>query len=415
MNTTNTDLFELLTERGFVQQCTNEVALREKLAQGPLTAYLGFDATADSLHVGHMQGLMLMRWLQKAGHRPLLLVGGATTRIGDPSFRDSSRPMLSAGAIEDNIRGISQVFPRFVAIGTPSASSAKVVDNAEWLDGLGFLNFLSEVGRHFTVNRLLALDAIKSRLEHSLSVQEFGYTLLQAFDFLELARREGCTLQIGGADQWANIINGIDLAHKHEVHGLMGLTMPLLATADGKKMGKSAGGAVWLNADKLSPFDFWQFWRNTDDRDVGRFLALFTELPMDEVRRLGALQGAELNEAKAILATHVTALVHGQDAAQASRAAATGVFGQGQSAQGLPELALSAQELQQLTLVDICVRAGLQPSMSAARRLADEGGMRLDGQKCDRAAKVPAGGHAAGKGWVLSAGKKRHVRVVTAA
>ncbi|WP_432378029.1 tyrosine--tRNA ligase [Duganella sp. P38] len=280
--------------------------MRQAFAAGPVTAYLGFDATADSLHVGHLQGLMLMRWLKRAGHTPLLLIGGATTRIGDPSFRDSSRPLLDAAAIAANMRGIGSAFQRYLG------DEVQVVDNADWLDGLGYLEFLSTVGRHFSVNRMLTFDAIRTRLEHSLSFLEFGYTLLQAYDFVELARRHQCTLQIGGADQWANIINGVDLSRRQQGLALHGLTMPLLATSDGRKMGKSASGAVWLNADRLAPFDFWQFWRNTDDRDVGRFLALFTELPMDEVRRLGALQGEELNAAKIILADEATRLAHGE-------------------------------------------------------------------------------------------------------
>lgn len=283
------DLIALLEERGFVHQCTDRDGLAAHLAAGPATAYLGFDATADSLHVGHLQGLMLMRWLQKAGHRPLLLIGGATTRIGDPSFRDSSRPILTEAQIQANIDGIARVFSRYVELHDDS-----LVNNAEWLDGVGYLEFLDRVGRHFSINRLLTFDAIRQRLdrEHSLSFLEFGYTLLQAYDFVELSRRRGCTLQLGGADQWANIINGVELSRRQGGAQLFGLTMPLLATSDGRKMGKSAQGAVWLNAERLAPFDFWQFWRNCDDRDVGRFLALFSELPMDEVRRLGALQGA---------------------------------------------------------------------------------------------------------------------------
>ncbi len=256
------DLIALLEERGFVHQCTDRDGLAAHLAAGPATAYLGFDATADSLHVGHLQGLMLMRWLQKAGHRPLLLIGGATTRIGDPSFRDSSRPILTEAQIQANIDGIARVFSRYVELHDDS-----LVNNAEWLDGVGYLEFLDRVGRHFSINRLLTFDAIRQRLdrEHSLSFLEFGYTLLQAYDFVELSRRRGCTLQLGGADQWANIINGVELSRRQGGAQLFGLTMPLLATSDGRKMGKSAQGAVWLNAERLAPFDFWQFWRNCDD------------------------------------------------------------------------------------------------------------------------------------------------------
>ena len=399
------DLLQLLQERGFIHQCTDATGLRHALAR-PLTAYLGFDATADSLHVGHLQGLMLMRWLQRAGHRPMLLIGGATTRIGDPSFRDTSRPVLDAAAIDANIAGIKGAFTRYLG---PDVS---VVDNAEWLDGLGYLDFLGQVGRHFSVNRMLTFDAIRSRLEHSLSFLEFGYTLLQAYDFVELARRHGCTLQIGGADQWANIINGIDLGRRSAGVDLYGLTMPLLATSDGRKMGKSLDGAVWLNADRLSPYGFWQFWRNVDDRDVERFLALFTELPMDEVRRLGALQGAELNEAKIVLANEATRLAHGQDALDAAQRAAAAAFG-GADRGDMPTHAIdAARRSAGVTLAQLAVEAGLAASRGAARRLAVGGGLRLDGVAMMDADAPLAGDRAE---WVLSAGRKQHVRIVVAA
>jgi tyrosyl-tRNA synthetase len=407
MSSQNKDLLHLLEERGFIHQCTDLEGLRGKLAGGPVTAYLGFDATADSLHVGHLQGLMLMRWLRHAGHKPLLLVGGATTRIGDPSFRDSSRPLLDAAAIAANMRGIASAFERYLG------TDVDVVDNADWLDGLGYLDFLSQVGRHFSVNRMLTFDAIRTRLEHSLSFLEFGYTLLQAYDFAELARRHDCTLQIGGADQWANIINGVDLGRRQAGLALYGLTMPLLATSDGRKMGKSAGGAVWLNADRLAPFEFWQFWRNADDRDVGRFLALFTELPMDEVRRLGALQGAELNEAKIVLATEATRLAHGDEAAQAARTGAASLFSKGTLDQNIPTLALTQARLAAgPTLAELAVEAGLVQSRSQALRLAAGGGLRLDGQVvADASQALPA----AAEQWQLSAGRKRHVRIIRAA
>lgn len=404
------DLFQLLQERGFVHQATE--GLPAALAEGPVTAYLGFDATADSLHVGHLQGLMLMRWLQKAGNQPLLLVGGATTRIGDPSFRDTSRPMLDEATIGANIRGISQAFSRYLDLDGQSnrPNAAKLVNNADWLDNLSYLDFLNQTGRHFTINRLLSLDAIRNRLEHSLSFQEFGYTLLQAYDFVELQKRYGCTLQIGGADQWANIINGIELSRRKNGVSLYGLTMPLLTTSDGKKMGKSANGAVWLNGDRLSPYDFWQFWRNTDDRDVGRFLALFTELPMEEVRRLGALEGAELNDAKVILANAATALAHGEAAAQAAAQAASNAFGAAQSDEGLPTLTLSPARWQAgVTLAELAVEGKLAASRSAARRLAAGGGLRLDGQPVAQAeSPLPQDK----REWRLSAGKKSHLRVI---
>lgn len=407
MNTTP-DLLALLQARGFVHQCTDLEGLRQHLAQGPVSLYLGFDATADSLHVGHLQGLMLMRWMQRFGHHPFLLIGGATTRIGDPSFRDESRPMLSEAQIQANIAGITSAFGRYVDLDAPGA---RVVDNAEWLDGIGYLAFLNQVGRHFSVNRLLTFDAVRQRLdrEHSLSFQEFGYTLLQAHDFTELARRHGCTLQLGGADQWANIINGVELGRRQGTAPLYGLTMPLLTTSDGRKMGKSANGAVWLNADRLAPYAFWQFWRNCDDRDVARFLALFTELELDEIARLAALKGAELNAAKVVLANHATALAHGEAAAREAEATAAALFGGGQGDLAAVQLELSAEALAQgATLIDLLLDAGLQPSRGAARRLAAGGGVRLDGVEVrDLDAPLPADA----QGWTLSLGKKRHYAI----
>lgn len=407
MNTTP-DLLALLQARGFVHQCTDLEGLRQHLAQGPVSLYLGFDATADSLHVGHLQGLMLMRWMQRFGHYPILLIGGATTRIGDPSFRDESRPMLSEAQIQANIAGITSAFGRYVDLDAPGA---RVVDNAEWLDGIGYLAFLNQVGRHFSVNRLLTFDAVRQRLdrEHSLSFQEFGYTLLQAHDFTELARRHGCTLQLGGADQWANIINGVELGRRQGTAPLYGLTMPLLTTSDGRKMGKSANGAVWLNADRLAPYAFWQFWRNCDDRDVARFLALFTELELDEIARLAALKGAELNAAKVVLANHATALAHGEAAAREAEATAAALFGGGQGELAAVQLELSAEALARgATLIDLLLDAGLQPSRGAARRLAAGGGVRLDGVEVrDLDAPLPA----EAQGWTLSLGKKRHYAI----
>lgn len=407
MNTTP-DLLALLQARGFVHQCTDLEGLRQHLAQGPVSLYLGFDATADSLHVGHLQGLMLMRWMQRFGHHPILLIGGATTRIGDPSFRDESRPMLNEAQIQANIAGITSAFGRYVDLDAPGA---RVVDNAEWLDGIGYLAFLNQVGRHFSVNRLLTFDAVRQRLdrEHSLSFQEFGYTLLQAHDFTELARRHGCTLQLGGADQWANIINGVELGRRQGTAPLYGLTMPLLTTSDGRKMGKSTNGAVWLNADRLAPYAFWQFWRNCDDRDVARFLALFTELELDEIARLAALKGAELNAAKVVLANHATALAHGEAAAREAEATAAALFGGGQGDLAAVQLELSAEALARgATLIDLLLDAGLQPSRGAARRLAAGGGVRLDGVEVrDLDAPLPADA----QGWTLSLGKKRHYAI----
>lgn len=398
-----------LQARGFIHQCTDLDGLRRRLDAGPLSFYLGFDATADSLHVGHLQALMLMRHLQRAGHRPLLLIGGATTRIGDPSFRDSSRPLLGEAQIAANIAGIARAFGRYLRLGDGPAD-ARVVNNADWLDGIGYLRFLDEVGRHFSVNRLLGFDAVRQRLErgHALSFQEFGYTLLQAHDFAELSRRHGCELQLGGADQWANIINGVELARRQGGQRLYGLTMPLLTTRDGRKMGKSAQGAVWLNADRLAPFDFWQFWRNCDDADVGRFLALFTELPLDEVERLAALRGEHCNEAKRVLAREATRLAHGEAAAQAAEAAAGGVFGAcgdaEASAGGLPEVVVRAGS----SLAEAIVAAGLQPSRSAVRRLAAGGGLRVDGVPVGDADRVLG---AAATPLRVSVGRKQHALI----
>lgn len=412
MSNATPDLLDSLDARGFIHQCTDLDGLRQALNAGPITFYLGFDATADSLHVGHLQALMLMRHLQRAGHKPILLIGGATTRIGDPSFRDSSRPMLSEAQIQHNIAGITGCFARYIRLGD-GPSDGMVVDNAAWLDSIGYLQFLNEVGRHFSINRLLTFDAVRNRLdrEHSLSFQEFGYTLLQAHDFTELARRHNCTLQLGGADQWANIINGVELSRRQGGQQLFGLTMPLLATRDGRKMGKSAQGAVWLNGDKLSPYDFWQFWRNCDDADVGRFLALFSELPLNDVQRLASLPGAELNQAKIALANAATTLAHGAEAAQAAEAAAAELFaGTGEHAE-LPALFIDPARLESgLSLLQVIVENQLQPSASAVRRLAAGGGLRLDGATLSDADLKLSSAHL---GLRISLGKKRHYQLVS--
>jgi len=409
MNTPQ-DPIQFLQERGFIHQSTDLDGLREHLQQGCATIYLGIDATADSLHVGHLQGLMVMRWLQRFGHRPILLIGGATTRIGDPSFRDESRPMLSEAQIQHNIAGICETFARFVHMG-PTGNDGLVVDNADWLDGIGYLQFLNQVGRHFSINRLLTFDAVRQRLdrEHSLSFQEFGYTLLQAHDFTELAKRHGCSVQLGGADQWANIINGVELARRQDGRQLFGLTMPLLTTSDGRKMGKSAQGAIWLNPQRLAPFDFWQFWRNCDDRDVGRFLALFTELPLAEITQLAQAEGVQLNAAKVRLASAVTALVHGEEAAQLAEATAQGLFAQGDELQGLTTLSVCRSKLAVgYSLTELLEQHELQPSRGATRRLAAGGGLRLDGEAVvDADLALPAGRDS----WLLSLGKKRHYRI----
>lgn len=406
--TTNTDLIATLSSRGFIHQSTDLGGLRAHLANGSRTVYLGFDATADSLHVGHLQGLMLMRWLQKAGHRPILLIGGATTRIGDPSFRDESRPMLTHEQIDANIAGIKRTFERYLSLGE---NAGQVVDNAEWLDQIGYLQFLNEVGRYFSINRLLTFDAVRQRLdrEDSLSFLEFGYTLLQAHDFTELAKRHDCTVQLGGADQWANILNGVELGRRRDGRELFGLTMPLLTTADGKKMGKSLNGAVWLDSNRLAPFDFWQFWRNCDDRDVRRFLALFTELPLEEIDRLTSVEGAALNEAKIVLANHVTALAHGDEAAAQAHGDAQALFASGEQANNLPVFSIERSKLAQgLTVAAALVDCGLERSLSAVRRLAAGGGLRLEGEM------LPTGDEvldATQSRWRISLGKKRHIYI----
>jgi len=409
MNTPQ-DPIQFLQERGFIHQSTDLEGLRQHLQQGCATIYLGFDATADSLHVGHLQGLMVMRWLQRFGHRPILLIGGATTRIGDPSFRDDSRPMLSEEQIQSNIEGICQTFARFVTLGE-SGNAGRVVNNADWLDGMGYLQFLDQVGRHFSINRLLTFDAVRQRLdrEHSLSFQEFGYTLLQAHDFTELAKRHDCSVQLGGADQWANIINGVELARRQGARQLFGLTMPLLTTSDGRKMGKSAQGAIWLNPQRLSPFDFWQFWRNCDDRDIGRFLALFSELPLEEITLLAKAQGSALNAAKVRLASAVTALVHGEAAAQLAETTAQELFVEGGALQGLTTISISRATLAGgCSLTELLEREGLQPSRGATHRLAEGGGLRLDGQAINDPDLALATDR---DGWLLSLGKKRHYRI----
>jgi len=410
------DFLRVMIERGYMADCTDLQGLDDALVAGVVPAYIGFDATAKSLHVGSLIQIMMLRWLQKTGHKPITLMGGGTTKVGDPSFRAEERPLLTPAQIAENIAGIKRVFQSYVTYGE-GAGDAMMVDNAEWLDGLNYLEFLRDIGRHFSVNRMLSFESVKSRLdrEQSLSFLEFNYMILQAYDFVELNRRYGCLLQMGGSDQWGNIVNGIDLGRRVEDLALFGLTSPLLTTADGRKMGKSAAGAVWLDAEMLSPYEFWQFWRNTMDADVGRFLKLYTELPVEECDRLGALGGAEINEAKVVLAREVTTLLHGADAAAAAEATAREVFEKGGAGEALPTLALSPAELESgISVVQLLVRAGLAKSGKDAKRLIAENGARMDdepltdpGLVLDAAAlAVPV---------KLSAGKKRHALVMLAA
>jgi tyrosyl-tRNA synthetase len=407
------DFLDVMVARGYLNDCTDLDGLDERLRHGPQTAYIGYDATAPSLHVGHLLNIMILRWLQKTGHRPITLMGGGTTKIGDPSFRSDERPLLTPGQIAANIATIRSVFAKYLTYGDGPAG-ALMLDNAQWLDSLNYLEFLRDIGRHFSVNRMLSFESVKSRLDRdqSLSFLEFNYMILQAYDFLELNRREGCILQMGGSDQWGNIVNGIDLTRRVTGVEVFGLTSPLLTTADGAKMGKSAGGAIWLNADMLSPYAFWQFWRNVADADVGRFLKLFTELPVEDCDRLGALGGAEVNAAKITLANAVTTLCHGPEAAGAAEATAREVFERGGIGNDLPTVTLAPGDIPAggISLLQLLVRAGLAGSGKDARRLIAEGGARLDD-----VAVTDAGLHldaaALGAPRKLSAGRKRHALV----
>ena len=401
-----------MQERGFLADCTDLQGLDNALVKGVVPAYIGYDATAKSLHVGHLLNIMVLRWFQKSGHKPITLMGGGTTKVGDPSFRSEERPLLDTAAIDANIAGMQQVFAKYLRYGA-DAQGAIMLNNAEWLDGLNYLDFLRDVGRHFSVNRMLSFESVKSRLdrEQSLSFLEFNYMILQAYDFVEIHRRHGCLLQMGGSDQWGNIVNGIDLARRIADAEIFGMTTPLLTTSDGRKMGKSQGGAVWLNADMLSPYEFWQFWRNTTDADVGRFLKLYTELPVAECDRLGDLQGSEINAAKIILANEVTTLCHGKDAAQAAEATAREVFEKGGTGDELPSVTLSTQELSDgITVAQLFVRAGLAKSGKDAKRLISEGGARINDTLIEDAGQMVSPEDLTSP-MKLTAGKKRHALV----
>ncbi|WP_299731369.1 tyrosine--tRNA ligase [uncultured Tateyamaria sp.] len=403
------DFLHVMQSRGFLADCTDLQGLDETLLKGPQSAYIGFDATAKSLHVGSLIQIMMLRWFQKTGHNPITLMGGGTTKVGDPSFRADERPLLDAAAIDANIAGIKQVFSAYLDYG----SGAQMLNNAEWLDDLNYLDFLRDIGRHFSINRMLSFESVKSRLdrEQSLSFLEFNYMILQAYDFMELHRRYGCILQMGGSDQWGNIVNGIDLTRRVIEGEVYGLTSPLLTTSDGKKMGKSQSGAVWLNPEMLSPYEFWQFWRNTTDADVGRFLKLYTELPLEECDRLGALEGSEINEAKVRLATEITTLLHGAEAARAAADTARDVFEKGGVGDDLPTLILSANDIGDgISIVQLIVKSGLAGSGKEAKRLIAEGGARLNDQPLDNAGLMIDAGALASP-IKLSAGKKRHALV----
>jgi tyrosyl-tRNA synthetase len=403
-----------LSARGYIHQCTDEAGLDALADNGNLTAYIGFDCTAPSLHVGSLLGIMMLRKLQQAGHKPVVLMGGGTTKVGDPSGRDESRQLLTDADIAANMASIKLVFAKFLDFGE-GPSDAVMIDNSDWLDELNYISFLRDYGRHFTVNRMLTFESVKLRLEREqpLSFLEFNYMILQAYDFLELNRRLGCRLQMGGSDQWGNIVNGIDLARRVDGAELYGLTTSLLTTSSGAKMGKTAAGAVWLNADMVSPYDYWQYWRNTEDADVGRFLRLFTELPLKEIKRLETLDGAELNEAKKVLATVATALAHGRDAANEAAETARQTFEKGELAEGLPTIEIARKDFDAgLGLLTAIVKAGLAKSNGEARRHVTGGAVRVnDDQVMDEKTQLTAR-DLSNEGVIkLSVGKKRHALI----
>ena len=408
------EFLRTLAARGYVHQCTDLEALDRAANAGRITAYIGFDATADSLHVGSLVQIMLLRRLQQAGHKPIVLLGGGTTRIGDPSGRDTSRQLLADEIIEKNKAGIKGIFESFLKFGD-GPSDAMMVDNADWLGALGYLAFLRDYGRHFSVNRMLAADSVRLRLERAqpLSFLEFNYMALQAYDFLELARRCDCVLQMGGSDQWGNIVAGVELARRTDRRTLFGLTAPLIATASGAKMGKTAAGAVWLNADRLSAWDYWQFWRNAADADTGRFLRLFTDLPLDEIARLEALGGREANAAKTALANAATALAHGAAAAEAAEATARRTFGEGGHGAALPAVRVGRAELEAGVRAFALFRlAGLCASNAEARRLIRGGGARVNGAAVESEDRLVGAADLGADGAIkLSAGRKRHALV----
>ena len=415
MTESRSEFLRNVAERGFIHQCTDEPGLDGLLAGGaPVVCYIGFDCTADSLHVGSLVPIMLLRWWQRTGHKPIVLMGGGTTKVGDPSGKDESRQLLDDDKIAANMDGIRRVFSQFLEFGD-GPTDAVMMNNADWLDALEYIPFLRDYGRHFSVNRMLGFDSVKLRLdrEQPLSFLEFNYMIVQAYDFLEIHRRSGCVLQMGGSDQWGNIVNGIELARRADGAALYGLTSPLITTASGEKMGKTAGGAVWLNADRLRPYEYSQFWRNTADADVARFLGLFTELPMDEIDRLGALEGVEINEAKKILALEATRLCHGEAAATEADETARRTFEQGESAEGLPRFELARDTLEAgLPVIDLFVQAGLVASKGEARRLIRGGGGRLNDTAIDNEMRQVTPADLNADGVVkLSAGRKKHVLI----
>jgi tyrosyl-tRNA synthetase len=413
MTKLKSDFLNILTERGFIHQSSDMEALDAAAAAGKLIAYVGYDCTAPSLHVGSLISIMMLSWLQKTGGKPIVLMGGGTTRVGDPSGKDETRQLRTVEEIDANKHGMKQVFSRFLKFGD-GKTDAIMVDNAEWLAPLNYIDFLRDVGRHFSVNRMLTMDSAKMRLEREqeLSFIEFNYMLLQAYDYVELSRRYGCNLQMGGSDQWGNIVTGIDLGRRMGVKDhLLALTCPLLTTASGAKMGKTASGAVWLNEAQLSAYDYWQYWRNTEDADVARFLKLFTMLPMDDVAKLASLQGADINETKKVLATEATALIHGREKADAAAETAKKTFEQGALAADLPTIEISCAELEAgLGVLAAFVKIGLVATNSEARRQIQGGGLKVNdtGVTSDKTTLTMK--DAAASGVIkLSLGKKKHV------
>jgi tyrosyl-tRNA synthetase len=415
MSRFKSDFLRTLDERGFIHQVSDETGLDELLTKETVTAYIGFDPTAPSLHAGGLIQIMMLHWFQATGHQPISLMGGGTGMVGDPSFKEEARKLMTVDMIEENIASIKRVFASYLDYDKGPKGGALMINNGEWLRDLNYLEFLRDVGRHFSVNRMLSFDSVKTRLdrEQSLSFLEFNYMILQAYDFVELNQRYGCRLQMGGSDQWGNIINGIDLGHRMGTPQLYALTSPLLTTASGAKMGKSMNGAVWLNADMLSAYDFWQYWRNTEDADVARFLKLYTKMPLDEIARLAALGGSEINEAKKILATEVTAILHGRQAADDAAETARKTFEEGALADNLPSVDVPKAELEAgIGLLSLIVKAGLAASNGEARRHVQGGAVKINDQPMsDERAQIGTAEVTADGVIKLSLGKKKHILV----
>jgi tyrosyl-tRNA synthetase len=407
------EFLNVLANRGFIHQVSEPEALDRLANSKSITGYIGFDCTAPSLHVGSLLPIMMLHWMQQTGHRPIALMGGGTTRVGDPSGKDESRRILTDAAINENLKGIRAVFSKFLKF-EGAGGNAVMANNADWLNSLNYIDFLRDVGRHFSVNRMLAFDSVKTRLDRQqeLSFLEFNYMILQAYDFVELNKRTGCVLQMGGSDQWGNIVNGIELGRRMMNAQLFALTSPLITTSSGAKMGKTAAGAVWLNADMVSPYEYWQYWRNTEDADVGRFLKLFTVLPLDEINRLAALQDAEINEAKKVLATEATALLHGRTAADKAAETARLTFEEGALAETLPTIEIPRAEMENLGVLTAFVKAGLATSNGEVRRHIKGGGLRVNDAPVSDERMVLSPAELTPEGVIkLSLGRKRHILI----